>query len=246
MQPTLTPADTTRRAPGLTQRSAALISGGALLVMVIAAPFAEMYAFPKLIVPYKPAETARNIIAHQGLFTGAIFAFFLTFFLDVVLSWSLYVLLRPVNEALSLLTAWLRLTYSIIALVALNNLITVHRLLTIPDYLNVFQPEQLHAQAMLSVRAFKNHWYFGLIFFGAHLLLLAYLVYKSGYIPRIFGILLAITGLGYLLTSLRPYLMPDVNIDFAMYTFYGELAFMLWLLIRGARIREQPADQASS
>jgi len=50
--------------------------------------------------------------------------------------------------------------------------------------------------------------------------------------------LLIIAGLGYLLTSLKPFLFPDINLDFAAYTFYGELIFMLWLLIKGPRIKE--------
>jgi len=50
--------------------------------------------------------------------------------------------------------------------------------------------------------------------------------------------LLIIAGLGYVLTTLKPYLFPDINLDFAEYTFYGELIFMLWLLIKGSRIKE--------
>ena len=56
---------------------------------------------------------------------------------------------------------------------------------------------------------------------------------------EILGVLLIIAGLGYLLTSLKPFLFPDINLDFAEYTFYGELIFMLWLLIRGSKIQEQ-------
>ena len=67
----------------------------------------------------------------------------------------------------------------------------------------------------LSVHAFRSNWYFGLIFFGIHLGLL-----------------------GYLLTNLKPFLFPDLNLNFAEYTFYGELIFMLWLLISGSRLQE--------
>ncbi|MBA4141065.1 MAG: DUF4386 family protein [Segetibacter sp.] len=68
---------------------------------------------------------------------------------------------------------------------------------------------------------------------------LGYLVIKSNYIPGVPGVVLIITGEGYLLTNIRPYLLPNVNVDFAKYTFYGELIFMLWLLIKGSRIKEQ-------
>ncbi|QHJ08068.1 DUF4386 domain-containing protein [Hymenobacter busanensis] len=222
-------------------RTAALVTWLALLGSVIAAPFAEMYVLPKLVVPYQAAETARNIAAHEGLFTAGIFAYFVTFILDLVLTWSLYHLLKPVNKPLAQLTAGFRLVYTLIALVALNNLVTALRLDTTPEYGTLLgSPEQAQALAMVYLRAFKNHWYFGLLVFGTHLLMLGYLVFRSGYIPRVLGVALAITGLGYLLTSLRPYVAPNLNVDFAMFTFFGELLFMGWLLVRGHRIAESP------
>ena len=219
--------------------AAALIAGIGLLIMVIAAPFAELFVFPKLVVPGNAAETTQNIIADQALFTSAIFSYLITFICDVLVAWALYVLLKPVNQELSLLTAWFRLVYTVIALVALLNLVTVLRVLNISGPLTGSQMDQFSSQVMLSIHAFRSNWYFGLIFFGIHLGLLGYLVFRSNYIPKILGVLLVIAGLGYLLTNLKPFLFPTVNMDFAEYTFYGELIFMLWLLIRGPRIQEQ-------
>ncbi len=217
---------------------AALIAGLTLLGLAIVAPFAEMYALPKLIVSFNASETAQNIIANKSLFVMAILAYLLAFILDLIVTWALYIFMKPVNEDLSLLTAWFRLVYTVISLVALNNLVTGYRLLTTPEYLTIFQPEQLHVQAMIFLKAFRNHWYFGLIFFALHLFLLGYLAIKSDFIPKIMGILLIITGLGYLLNTLKPYLFPSVNTDFALYTFFGELIFMVWLLIKGSRLKE--------
>jgi hypothetical protein len=222
-------------------RTAALVAGIALICSVIAAPLAEMYVFPKLVIPYRAAETANNILQHRSLFIAGIFAYFITFIIDVVLAWALYILLKPVDKHLSLLTALFRLVYSVIALVAVNNLVSAFQLLDSPGYATVFETPQLYAQAMLFLRAFKNHWYFGIPLFAVHLLLLGYLAFKSSYIPRFIGVLLIITGLGYLLTSLRPYLFPHINVDFAKYTFYGELVFMFWLLIKGTRLKA-PAE----
>lgn len=216
--------------------SAALIAGIGLLVMAIAAPFAELYVLPKLIVPYMTAETAINIQAHESLFTAAIYAYFITFICDLILAWALYILLKPVNEHLSLLTALFRWVYTVIAIMALMNLITALGLLTTPKYLTIFEKDQLYAQAMISIRAFKNQWYFGISLFAIHLFLLGYMVIKSTYIPKILGILLIITGTGYLLNSIRPYFFPSISIDFAMFTFFGELVFMLWLLIKGRKL----------
>jgi Domain of unknown function (DUF4386) len=218
--------------------TAALIAGLALLIMVIAAPFAELFVFPKLIVPENAAETAKNILANQTLFRAAIFGYLITFICDLVAAWALYVLLKPVNENLSLLTAWCRLVYTIIAIVAFLNLVTVVRLLNSSNSLTGFDPSQFPAQVMSSLEAFRSSWYFGLLFFGIHLGLLGYLVLRSSYIRRILGVLLIIAGLGYLTNAIKPVLFPNINTDFAQFTFYGELIFMLWLLIRGSRIKE--------
>jgi hypothetical protein len=117
-------------------KSAALIAGLSLLIMVIFAPYAEMYVFPKLIVRFHPTETAKNIIENKFLFVSGIFAYLITLIGDLVATWALYLLLKPVSKNMSLLTAWFRLVYTVIALVALNNVVTVFRLLTTPDYLN--------------------------------------------------------------------------------------------------------------
>ena len=97
---------------------------------------------------------------------------------------------------------------------------------------------QFAAQVMSSLEAFRGNWYFGLLFFGIHLGLLGVLVLRSNYVPRLLGGLLIIAGFGYLINALQPVLLPDINIDFAQYTFFGELIFMLWLLLRGPRIKE--------
>ena len=219
--------------------SAALIAGIGLLIMVIAAPFAELYVFPKLVDSGNAAETVNNILANKTLFTSAIVGYLITFICDLVVAWALYVLLKPVNKNLSLITAGFRWVYTGIALVALLNLVTVLRLLNTSNTLSLLQPDQLPIQIMLSLSAFRTQWHFGLLFFGIHLVLLGYLVFRSKYIPAILGILLIIAGLGYFLTSLKPFLFPDIKLDFAEYTFYGELIFMLWLLIKGSRIQEQ-------
>jgi hypothetical protein len=219
-------------------RAAALIAGLAILGSVLTAPYAELYVYPKLVVPYQSAETAKNIIENRALFVSAIFCYLVNFLCDIVIAWALYILLKPVNENLSLLTAWLRLVYAIIGLVALNNLVSAFQLLDTPGYLQVFEKDHLYAHSMIYLRAFRNHWYFGILFFGIHMIILGYLVIKARYIPSVMGVLLMIAGVGYLLTTVRPYVFPRLNVDFARFTFYGELVFMLWLLFRGSKLGE--------
>ena len=226
---------------GLTLRQAALIAGFGYLLMPVA--YAEFAIYPKLAIPGNIEQTAQNIVVHGRLFVAAILCYLITFILDVVIAWALYILLAPVNRSVSLLTAWFRLIYTAVALFGLLNLVTVFRLLHTPDYLPAFGSQQLHAQVQLLLNSFRYDWSISLLIFGIHLALLGYLIYRSGYIPRIIGILLVIAGLGWVIDSLRPYLYPNAHLGFIFITFFGELIFMLWLLIRGWKIQEPPVGE---
>jgi hypothetical protein len=225
---------------GLTLRQAALIAGFAYLLSPVTT--AEFSIMPKLVIPGNIEQTVQNIVAHGGLFVAAILCYLVTFIEDVVIAWALYVLLAPVNRSLSLLTAWFRLVFAAIALFGWLNLVTVFRLLNTPEYLTSFGSVQLHAQVNLLLNSFRYDWSMSLVIFGIHLVLLGYLIYRSGYIPRIIGILLVIDGLGWVIDSFQPYLYPNTHLGFLFITFFGELVFMLWLLIRGWKIREPTAD----
>ena len=154
-------------------RKAAMVAGLGLLVMTIFAIFAQFAVIQGLIVPGDAATTANNIMANEMLFRLGIFSFMIVIICDVLVAWGLYVLLKPVNENLSLLMAWFRLVYSAIFAVALANLFNALQLLSGADYLGAFEPNQLQAQVMLSLDAFQAGWTIGLVIFGLHLVLLA-------------------------------------------------------------------------
>jgi hypothetical protein len=220
---------------GLTLRQAALVAGLAYLLNPVT--YAE-YVYPKLVITGNTEQTVQNISSHGGLFLAALFCYLISFIGDIVIAWALYVLLAPVNRSLSLLTAWFQLVYAAVALGGLLNMVSVFRLLNTPAYLTFFGSSQLHAQVYLLVNSFQYDWAISMVLFGTHLVLLGYLIYRSGYIPRILGILLVIDGLGWVTESLRPYLFPNAHLGFLFITFLGELFFMLWLLIRGWKIQE--------
>ncbi len=218
-------------------RKAALIAGFGLLIMTIAALFAE-FARTSLIVAGDATTTANNIMAKEILFHSGIFGYIIVIVLDVVVAWALYVFLKPINQSISLLAGWFRIVYAAIFATCLFNLVTVLRLLNNSDYLKVFEIDESHTQVMLSLNAFNDGWNIALVFFGFHLGLLGYLVLKSNYIPKSLGILLIIAGLGYLIDSLGKILIPNYNVTIAMFTFIGELLLMFWLLIKGSKIQE--------
>ncbi len=223
---------------GLTLRQAALIAGIGYLMPVA---FAEFSLWPKLVIPGNIEQTVQNITAHGGLFVAAILCYLITLIEDVVIAWALYVLLVPVNRSLSLLTAWFRLVYTVIALFGLLNLVTVFRILNTPDYMTTFGSQQLHAQVRLLLNSFRYDWNMGLVLFGIHLVLLGYLIYRSGYIPWVVGILLVLDGLGTIIGMLQPYLYPNAHLGFIFSFSFVELLLPAWLLLRGWKIQEPTA-----
>lgn len=217
---------------------AALISGLGLLAMTLTVPFAEFKILPAIINYNQPLETLRVIKSNPFTFNVAIFLIFITIICDIIVSWSLYLFLKPVSKHLSLITALFRLIYTGIYLIAVTNLIKVYTLIKSQSLLDVSTDEQIAGTILFHIKSYKYEWFFGLILFGIYLIMLGYLVYKANYIPKVFGWLLVIAGIGYIIGHLKVFLYPDVNTSFSMFTAMGELIFMLWLLIKGSRISQ--------
>jgi hypothetical protein len=222
-------ADAGNHGEGLTLRQAAVTAGFGYLLMPVS--YAEFAIYPKVVIPGDIEQTVQNIATHGKLFVAAILCYLITLTLDVVIAWALYILMAPVNRAVSLLTAL--------------NLVTVYRLVNTPDYLTAFGSQQLHAQVRLLLNSFRYDWSMSLLIFGIHLVLLGYLIYRAGYIPRIIGVLLVIDGMGWVVDSLKPYLYPTAHLGFLFVTFLGELVFMVWLLVRGWRIEEPRVNRVA-
>jgi uncharacterized membrane protein YesL len=112
------------------------------------------------------------------------------------------------------------------------------------DYLKVFQADQLQAVAMLFLTLYKNGFIIAQIFYGSWLLPLGYLVFKSGYLPKILGILLMIDCFGVLAWFFQFFLFPDYKVitypAFAV-GFIAEFSLSLWLLIKGVK-DQKPAS----
>ncbi len=98
----------------------------------------------------------------------------------------------------------------------------------------------MHAQVLLQLHIFRYDWAISLVLFGIHLVLLGCLIFRSGYIPKLLGVLLVINGLGWVVDSLGPYLFPNANLGFTFITAFGEIFFMLWLLIRCWKVPNSP------
>jgi hypothetical protein len=217
-------------------RNASITAGVALLLMSVVAIFGNVMAVDGLVTEGDAARTATDIIGSQGLFRLGIVSLILVVALDVVVAWALYRVFSPVNASLSMLAAAFRLVYAGVLMVAIGQLLGVIRLLSDDGNGAVLGVDQMQAQAMLGIAAFNDIWYVGQFLFGLHLLLIGYLAYRSGYVPRLLGVLLVIAGLGYATDSLGAVISLGSWTDISSFTFIGEFLLALWLLIRARRI----------
>lgn len=174
------------------------------------------------------------------MFRFGIASLFLVVALDVVVAWGLYRVFSPVSKRISALAAWLRVVYAGIFAVAVVQLAGALRLLGNGKSLGASAAGRVHAAALSDITRFTDVWHAGLILFGLHLLLIAWLAYRSGYAPRLLGVLIAIAGLGYIADSIGRLLSHGSWTDVSTVTFIGEFLLALWLVIRGRRITLRP------
>lgn len=222
------------------RRKVALAAAVSLLFMALLAPFAQFGVLASLIVPTDATATTNNIAASIGLFGAAIAAFLIVAVLDVVVAWGIYGLLRPVNERVALLVAWLRVVYAVVFAYALINLLDVAQLL-IGASAATLQSDQLHAQVATSVTAFRNGWDPALAILGLHLVGLGNLLYRSADFPRFLGALVILAGTGYLADSFGRIFVPGYTLTISTFTFVGEALLIVWLFklaIRRSRSSE--------
>jgi hypothetical protein len=224
---------TADRIHDITMRQVALIAAFSLFVMSLLSPVAFFNIFPKLILRTDIETTVQNISAHHALFLGGLACYLVTFIADVLVAWALVVLLRPVNASLALLAGWFRLAYAVMALSILLKLVSVYRLLNSPELLAMLGPVQRNAHAYLLLASFRYEWGFSMVIFAVHLLILSYLIYRSGYVPKVIGILVAINGAGYLADTAQPFI--GVAVPYLFLAFFGELIFMFWLFFKGGK-----------
>jgi hypothetical protein len=218
-------------------KKTARITGLLYLLLAPFAFFSVIYIPSTLIDPGDAATTANNILASEGLFRISIVSGSVVFLIEIVVTALLYVLLKQVNKTLSLVAAFSRLAMTIIQGINLLNHFLALLLLSGAGYLSVFEPEQVDALVLLFLSAIEYVALIWGLFFGLHLLVLGYLVYKSGYIPRILGVLLIIASLCYLTQSFGIILLPKSEEIFAWFGNLSiiEVAFPLWLLIKGVK-----------
>lgn len=206
----------------ITRRTAAIIAGVGLLLMAILAPIAYLNTFQSLVKFDDAGLTAQNILNSMGAFRTCIILLFTVAILDVIVAWALYILLVPTNKNLSALAAWLRVIYAGIFIFAISKLYGALQVISTDS-----------TQAMVYLKAFQSIWDMALILFGFHLLVLGYLAFQSGYIPKWLGVFLVLASVGYIVDGFGKSFSPNYNLNIAQFTFIGEVLLIFWLLWKG-------------
>jgi hypothetical protein len=227
-------------------KKTARLAGVLYLANGVTGFFGIIYVPSKLIVFGNAAATANNILASERLFRVGIVSELICAAEFVFLLWVLYRLLGGVNKTHASLMVILGLVFVPIMCVNVLNGIAALTLLRGADFLSVFDKRQLEAMALLFLDLHRYGYIVGSIF-GLWLFHFGVLVFKSGFLPRILGVLLIAACFAYLADSLTPLLLPSyANIvgRFASIPLtLGEPAIILWLLIRGAK--DQPLQAAA-
>lgn len=228
--------DTTERS----QRLAARLAGTALLLIIVSGVAGTLIGRSHIDVPGDAVATARNIMDHRTRYRVGTAFEIVMLNCDVALAVALYVLLKPVNAALALLGALWRLGNAIVLAVSVAFSLAALDFLGGAHYLNVFNADQLRAQARFFLDMHETGSLVGLVFFSLGASVHSYLLYKSGYIPRILSGLYFFGAVWLLLCCFGFVVVPDsmrlLDTAFIVPDFFAELLVALWLTCKGAKI----------
>jgi hypothetical protein len=198
----------------------------------------ELFIRPGMIVPGDAAATVRNIASSQALFRLSLVSDLIRQMLLMLLPLILYKLLKPVNKTIAALMVIFALVGVSISMLNEINHFAVLLLASNAGYLTAFKADQLNALVMFFLELRKYGTFFPQLL-SVWVLLLGYLVFKSGFLPRILGILLMVGGLCYTAQAVLFFLFPNFDATlFGLVAFIGETLFYLWLLIMGVNVEE--------
>jgi len=221
----------------------ARVAGFLYLIVVVSGVFAEGFVRESLIVPGDAATTANNIMANELLFRIGFVSDLIHETLFLLVAWALYVLLKPVNKNHAFLMVMLALVSVSIQSINLLIQFAAVELLSGAGYLTVFPADQLHAQVMFFLNLQNHGILIAQIFSGLWLLPLGLLVFKSGFLPRILGIVLMIGAFGYLIDFFQYFLFPSyrgiISLVILAPGVIAVFSLTFWLLFKGVNVQQQ-------
>jgi hypothetical protein len=226
---------------GASPRQLARTAGGLYLLNIVGGAFAIGYVPAVLVVAGNAAATAHNIQANELLYRSGLVAHILITVTNIPLAVIFYDLFTVVNRRLALLVVFFTLVGTAIESANLLNQFAPLILMNGGQYSSALTTEQLQALAYLPVGLRTISYNISGVFFGFYGLIIGYLVFKSTFLPRVIGVLLAIGALCYLTYSFASFLAPGFAAHLVPYiqlpSLVGEGSFSLWLLIVGVNVR---------
>ena len=226
----------------LNPRLYARVGGIAYLIIIAAGFLTEMVIKNAIIVPGDAAATAKNLLASPLLWRIGIACDLLMHICDMIVLLVMYTLLKPVNKNLALLMVFFNMIQTAVLVANNMNMMTPLLLSGTADHLSAFTPSQLQSLAYTAIRVHGNGFGSGLIFFGCACVISGYLIFKSGYFPRILGVMIQIAGTCYLVNSFTLIIAPEVGHmlfpAILLPAFVAETSLCLWLIIKGVKLEK--------
>lgn len=219
-------------------------AGFAMLLSIVFGFLGEMYLPGKIIVSGDAAATAANIRGDPTLFRLTFASYLVEGICDVALLVFFYILLKPVNRNLALLSVFFGIVSMVTFAVAQSSFFSASLILRDTGGMAAFTTSQREALAMLAVRIAPMIATLFLCMYGIASMIRGYLIARSGYLPRILGILLVIGGAGFFLRSITYLIAPSLSSPILLLPMaVAGLPLMAWLLFVGiGREAAKPAE----
>jgi hypothetical protein len=226
-----------------TTNKTARLAGFFYLIVIITGFFSLMYVPSKLIVWENPALTFQNISSSVQLFRLSIASSIICYIAFTLLPLALYQLLKDVNGNYAKLMVILALISIPISFINLQSKFSVLTIIEGTDYLKVFDVKQLQAQMMMLLSNYNKGILIAQVFWGLWLFPFGYLVYRSGFLPKILGVFLMLGCLGYVInvlgrTAVHHFSEYSISKYITLPATIGEIGICLWMLLVGVRTKK--------
>ena len=224
---------------GASPRQLARMAGALYLINIVLGAFA-LGIVPAIVIVSDPAMTFHNIQTHELLYRTSLAAHVVVVLTNIPLAVIFYELFKVVNRRLALLDVFFILVATAIEAAGLVNQFTPLVLLGSNHYTNALPAAQLHALAYLPLDLSSIDYSVHTVFFAFDILLTAYLVFRSGFLPKAISVLLAIDAVAYLFYGFADFLAPGFAGNLVPWIQFpallGEGSFCLWLLVFGVDV----------
>ena len=204
-----------------------------LLLSMVGGYYGEMYV-PSLMMGGDATTTAAQLRQNDGLFRLGFAGYLIEAVSDIIIAWLFYVLLKPVDRDLALLSALFGLVSMCLFAVAKMFYFAAPIFVRGSKYLTAFPPDQLDAFASLFILLYGGLSGLTFLFYGIGWLIRGYLTFRSGYLPRMLGGLMCLAGVGFAAKTITYVLAPAYSSDVLLAPmFFNAIAVTLWMLLKG-------------